>query len=364
MHLGLSELLEFFRSHRADEALVLGTVVATEGSTYRKPGAMMLIAKDSSHAGLISGGCLESDLATHAKDVFADGVAREVCYDMSHGDDFAFGMGLGCDGVIHLLLQRLDGDTGFGFLAVLDEAWQARRGGQLALVTSSSDVTHKPGDFALNCGAGFTVGKATLLGGEDSSAGREYSAGHDMSRRFWREEIETGAGAMEVLRIPLKPPPEILVCGAGVDAVPVTRLAAEMGWNCTVVDHRPGFARPERFPVSCKVVVLQPSELAERIPLQAMDATVLMTHNLGHDRNYLAKVVEAGVPYIGLLGPRARRDRLLGEIGAGDVHVFGPAGLDIGAELPESIALSIVAEIHAFLNRRGGSMLTAADKAR
>jgi xanthine/CO dehydrogenase XdhC/CoxF family maturation factor len=145
-----------------------------------------------------------------------------------------------------------------------------------------------------------------------------------------------------------------------VDAVPVARLAVEMGWNCTVVDHRPGFAREDRFPSACKVLVMQPPELAEQVPLEAMDATVLMTHNLGHDRSYLAQVVQAGVPYIGLLGPRARRDRLLGEIGAGDVHVFGPAGLDIGAELPESIALSIVAEIHAFLNRRDGSMLTAA----
>ena len=364
MHLGLSELLEFYRARRSDDALVLGTVVATEGSTYRKPGAMMLIAGDGSFAGLISGGCLESDLATHARNVFADGVAREVCYDMSHGDDFAFGMGLGCDGVIHLLLQRLDKETGFGFLATLDSAWQARRSGLLALVTKASDADCKPGDFALDCGAAFRVGNAALLSGRKSSAGSEYSAGHDMSRRFWQEDITTGAGAAQVLLVPLKPPPEILVCGAGVDAVPVTRLAAEMGWNCTVVDHRPGFAREDRFPPACKVVVLQPGELAEMIPLDTLDAAVLMTHNLGHDRTYLEQVIGAGVPYIGLLGPRARRDRLLDEIGAGDAHVHGPAGLDIGAELPESIALSIVAEIHAFLNRRDGSMLTAAAGAR
>jgi xanthine/CO dehydrogenase XdhC/CoxF family maturation factor len=96
------------------------------------------------------------------------------------------------------------------------------------------------------------------------------------------------------------------------------------------------------------------------VPLEEVDAAVLMTHHLGHDREYLAQVVKAGVSYIGLLGPRARRDRLLDEIDASDVHVHGPAGLDIGAEMPESIALSIVAEIHAFLNRRDGSMLTAA----
>jgi xanthine dehydrogenase accessory factor len=154
------------------------------------------------------------------------------------------------------------------------------------------------------------------------------------------------------------PPPAILVCGAGHDAVPVARLADQMGWDCAIVDHRPGFARADRFPSSCAIHVMQPAELGTQVQLEQIDAAVLMTHNLGHDRNYLSQVVEADIPYIGLLGPRARRDRLLDEIGAADVHVHGPAGLDIGAEMPESIALSIIAEIHAFLNRRDGSMLT------
>ena len=182
-----------------------------------------------------------------------------------------------------------------------------------------------------------------------------------MSRRYWQEEIETGAGQLAVLLIPFTPPPSLLICGAGIDAVPVARLAVDVGWNCTVVDHRPGFACTDRFPAACKIQVLRPDELSETIPLGRVNAAVLMTHNLGHDRTYLSQVVEAGVAYIGLLGPRARRDRLLGEIGASQVHVHGPAGLDIGAEMPESIALAIVAEIHAFLNRRDGSMLTAAD---
>jgi xanthine/CO dehydrogenase XdhC/CoxF family maturation factor len=133
-----------------------------------------------------------------------------------------------------------------------------------------------------------------------------------------------------------------------------------MGWDCTVVDHRPGFARPDRFPAACKVEVLQPRELSRQIDLKQVDATVVMTHHLGHDRSYLAQVVEASLTYIGLLGPRARRDRLLNEIGATDARVNGPAGLDIGAELPESIALAIISEIHACLNSRDGSMLTSA----
>ena len=133
MHLGLNSLLEFYRAHRKDEALVLGTVIATEGSTYRKPGAMMLIARDSSYRGLISGGCLEADLAGHASEVFADGKTRNVCYDMSEGDDFAWGLGLGCDGIIQLMLQRLESRNGFGFLELLDSALEARASGLLSL---------------------------------------------------------------------------------------------------------------------------------------------------------------------------------------------------------------------------------------
>jgi len=358
MHLGLTALLEFYRAHRTDTALVLGTVVATEGSTYRKPGAMMLIAADSSYRGLISGGCLEADLAAHASDVFADGTTRNVCYDMSHGDDFAWGLGLGCDGIIHLMLQRLDKDSGFGFFETLDQAWKTRKSGLLSLVTSSHDPAYADGDFALSCGSGMEMGKPLLLSRIQTHEGSVFSSGHDMSRRYWQETLKTDSGDVKLLLIPIMPPPSILICGAGHDALPVANLAAEMGWNCTIVDHRPGFARADRFPKACDVHVLQPAELGQHVRLDEIDAAVLMTHHLGHDRTYLSQLVDASLSYIGLLGPRARRDRLLSEIGAADFPVFGPAGLDIGAELPESIALAIVAEIHAFLNGRDGSMLT------
>ena len=179
-----------------------------------------------------------------------------------------------------------------------------------------------------------------------------------MSRRYWADSIDTGSGTLELLLIPMMPPPALLICGAGHDAVPVARLATEMGWDCTIVDHRSGFARADRFPATCSVEVIQPAQLSQHIELDNLDAAILMTHHLGHDRSYLSQVVDASLPYIGLLGPRSRRDRLLSEIGAPLVHVHGPAGLDIGAEMPESIALAIIAEIHAFLNKRDGSILT------
>jgi len=357
MHLGLSELLEFYHSHSTDDTLVLGTVTATEGSTYRKPGAMMLIAPDGAYQGLISGGCLEADLALQAKQVFADGNPRNVCYDMSAGDELVWSLGLGCDGIIHLLLQRLEADGGFGFLSTLEQAWQARRDGVLGLVTASTHPAYPAGSFVLDCGDGFRSGAMDLI--KSIHLPPEL---HDRSRRFWQESIATQQGTMELLLVPVIPPPAILICGAGIDAVPVARFAVEMGWDCSVVDHRPAYARPERFPKACDVSLLQPAELSTRVALERVDAVIMMSHNLGHDRQYLAQVIGSGMAYIGLLGPRARRDRLLEEIGAtsgtADLHVHGPAGLDIGAEMPESIALAIIGEIHACLNRRLGGELT------
>ena len=358
MHLGLTALLNFYRAHRGDDALVLGTVVATEGSTYRKPGAMMLIAADGSYCGLISGGCLESDLAAHAEAVFADGVPRDVSYDLSHADEFSWGLGLGCDGAIHLMLQRLDAKSGFGFLEILDQAWKAKSSGLLSLVVSTGNPDFSPGSFALHCGDQFNSGNPELLETAHSREGEVFSRGHDMSRRLWQDCIEVASGKVEVLLIPIMPPPAILICGAGHDALPVARLAVEMGWDCTIVDHRSGFARADHFPTQCNVFVLQASELSTRVSLDQYDATIIMSHHLEYDRHYLRQAIEAGIPYIGLLGPRKRRNRLLSEIGVQDVHVHGPAGLDIGAEMPESIALAIIAEIHAFLNQRQGGKLT------
>jgi len=357
MHLGLATLLEFYRAHRADEALVLGTIIATEGSTYRKPGAMMLIAADGSHRGLISGGCLESDLAEHAKQVFGDGETRKITYDLSADEDLVWGLGIGCEGVIELMLQRLESEQGFGFLGTLERAWKERREGVLGLAIASSDPDHPQGSFALNCGTEFSAGDTGLI-----NSIQTLPEIHDMSRRFWLESISTKQGSVEMLLIPVLPPPALLICGAGIDALPVTRLAVAMGWDCTVVDHRSGFASAERYPEPCDVRLLQADELAANIDLKHIDAVIIMSHNLAHDRQYLAQVVAARIPYIGLLGPRARRDRLLSEInatnGEAGLHVHGPAGLDIGAEMPESIALAIVSEIHACLNRRKGGKLT------
>ncbi len=352
MHLGIPALLNFYRDHQADDSLVLATIIATEGSTYRKPGAMMLISRDQHFEGMISGGCLEGDLLHHAEEVFSDGLPKFVTYDMHADEDLVWNLGLGCDGVIHLMLQRLDRASGFGFLQQLVSSQLERRTVLLALITRS-DTDISVASFALLDNAGEFDGDKLLQG-----------ILQDVTQQGWPEwrcrrfSISSKSGAGEAVLINIPPQTRVLVCGAGPDALPVVRALSGLDWDVTVVDHRPAYARAERFPHECSVLQARPERLAQVVDLDQIDAAVIMSHHLENDCAYLRQLAPREIPYIGCLGPRSRSKRLKEMAGCPQRQVFGPVGLDIGAELPESIALSLVAEIHAVLNQRSGLPLT------
>jgi len=352
MHLGIPALLDFYRAHKEDDSLVLVTIIGTEGSTYRKPGAMMLIGRDQEFRGMISGGCLEGDLLHHAAEVFASGEPKFVTYDMHASDELVWNLGLGCDGVIHLLLQRLDREGGFGFFQQLESSHKARRMVMLALKIAP--------------GGELPVGASALI--DDGEAGVGEMALLQVLRRTsgqnwpqWRYHLvglAESSSAPEVMLINMPPRVRVLVCGAGPDAVPVARTLSELDWEVVVIDHRPAYAKPGRFPESCRVVQARPENLAEALDLDELDAAVIMSHHLENDSEYLRQLAGRNMTYIGCLGPRARSTRLKEMVGCEQLQVHGPVGLDIGAELPEAIALSLAAEIHAKLNKRSGLSLT------
>ena len=366
MHLGIPALLDFYRTHASEESLVLVTIIATEGSTYRKPGAMMLISRDDSFEGMISGGCLEGDLLHHAAEVFSSGQAKFVTYDMHADDDLVWSLGLGCDGVIHLMLQRLDRENGFEFLEQLEASHAARLNVLLALTTQSNGSLPLASSALLDR-AGNTCGDVALLEmlQEISQQGwpdwryRKIDGTENGDRE--NGDRENGE-ASETILVNIPPQTRVLVCGAGPDAVPVVRALSALDWDVLVVDHRPAYARAERFPDKCRVIQARPEQLAELVDLDEIDAAVVMSHHLENDSTYLGQLAKKDLDYLGCLGPRARRDRLREMADCPGQQVFGPVGLDIGAELPEGIALSLVAEIHAVLNRRSGLPLTPATK--
>ncbi len=339
MNLGLRELAIFMARHKKDQSLVLATVTAVEGSSYRKPGAMMLIGKNHDFAGLISGGCLESDLVEHSSAVFKDGRARKITYDLSTDDEAIWGLGLGCGGTIHLLLQKIEKDKGYAFFTDLFVLLEQRSSCVLAIVRQEMNGIPE-GSWAIRSVAGEVSGEPQLF---DMLEGR---------LEFW-----DGAGRYQyageeqsVLLVKVEPPPRVLLCGAGPDAIPMARQVDALGWECVVVDHRSAYARPERFPDTRNAIQLKPDQLRNHVELDQISATIVMSHNLEHDATYLKQLVEFDLPYLGLLGPRARREQMQKDLGIEEGVIRGPVGFNIGAELPESVALSVMAEIHAVLS--------------
>jgi xanthine dehydrogenase accessory factor len=336
---GLEMLLE--RAPGAQAARVLATVVSTAGSTYRKPGARMLLMADGSYIGLLSGGCLESDLQVHAAEVLGTGVARAVEYDTRGPDDLLFGLGAGCEGTMRVLLEPAG--PGTTAAAALEAAGHATRAGEattLVMVHESSDLSIGTYHARTSLPSALVAeDKRALVGA--TSHGVDWGAGAQRTRAFVQF---------------LAPPPHLLICGATPDAQPVASTARALGWRVSVIDHRPAYAVAARFP-GAEVHLASPRLLRSQVDLARCHAAVVMSHHLKSDEGYLREIAEAGVPaYVGLLGPRARRSRLASDLGPAmeklGPRIRGPVGLDIGAMTPEGIALSIIAQIHAWLAGR------------
>ena len=354
MEAELTPLLPLYERERtASRALALAVVVATSGSTYRKPGALMAIAADGTYAGLLSGGCLESDLREHAAKVIESGAARTVRYETGGSDDALWGLGVGCEGAMQILLLRVGPQERWQPLEHLAGALAEHHRTAIALVVDSK-VPDLPAGQALLPDAVRVAHDARKLA-PDLAARVE-----DMLERIARSDAPgwIEAGTARIFALPLALPPRLLLLGGGPDAMPVVDFAARLAWKVTVYDHRPSYAQPDHFPAAARVVLGRPEELDRTLELGTYEAAVVMSHHLPSDLEYLRVLTHTQIPYLGLLGPPHRRERLLADLGD-DALRFGerlraPVGLDLGGRTPEAIALAIVAEIHAWLYHREG----------
>jgi len=345
--MSVRRILESFDAWRREGVpVVLATVYETLGSTYSKAGHRVLIAANGDYQGLVSGGCLEGDLAERAREVVATGAPSAVTYDLRDDRDDLWGLGIGCNGLIRVFLQPLVPGDGYEPFAAIAAVLRGTRGGAAATVIAS-DRDDAP--------AGATV----VLQRGDAPRGHRVASESALARLAdgCREVLETGRalrvqdGATDILYSVLAPVPRVLVLGAGLDAVPVVELVASLGWLVVVCDHRPAYLERGGFARADRVVQVDPARLAEQVSLDEFDAVVVMSHHLETDRKYLEHLAASSFRYVGVLGPRARRERLLDALGAaGDAlrpRLRGPVGLDLGGDSPEAIALSIVAEMQA-----------------
>jgi xanthine/CO dehydrogenase XdhC/CoxF family maturation factor len=356
----ITDVLEAIESLGAQgQRMALATIVAVRGSTYRRPGARLLVPEEGAPIGNLSGGCLEGDVADMARVVMDEGTARLAGWDLTADEDDVWGLGLGCNGAVevfiepaeraaavtHALREALEHETPICVVTALESDVAGVEPGARLIVRPDGSVGGSLGD-------GDVDAEATVAAKELLAAGRS--------------EIRTFAGAVRAFVEVLEPPLRLVLCGAGHDAIPLVRVAAAIGWNAVVVDDRPAFLTKERYPQAHGFVrVGEPSEVATAAPLDQRTFAIVMSHNYLRDRDYLRGLLRTDVGYIAMLGPAARTQRILMDLAEDGVEItdeqrariHGPAGLDLGAEGPDEIAQAIVAEIVAVRHGRGGGFL-------
>jgi xanthine/CO dehydrogenase XdhC/CoxF family maturation factor len=365
-------LVEAFDGANAGgERCALATVVSVEGSSYRRPGARMLVCEGGASTGTISAGCLESDVIEHAKRVIRTGKAVLVEYDTaSTSDEMAWGLGLGCNGVVRVLVEPLA--PGSPYVEALRRSCETHA----APVLVATVYQHTPSEPAT---ARIEIGARLLING-DGHVGRdklsdelgaiiegEVRALSPGGGTAGTQVFEADGAAVKVFVETLLPPVALVIFGAGHDALPVVELARGLGWQTEVVDPQARPASLTRFALADRVTLVRPEEVGARLRVTPRTLTLLMSHNYSHDLALLKFLLASPARYIGVMGPRKRTERMLSELAAGDglfslgeadrARLHSPAGLDIGANAPAEIALSIIAEMRAVQDERRGGML-------
>jgi xanthine dehydrogenase accessory factor len=303
---------------------VLATLVSVSGSSYRRPGARLLIGSDKARTGSISGGCLEEDVMARAARVHATGQPDAVVYDTTSENDLVWGVGLGCHGIVRVLLEKLPARP----------PW--------ATVLAENFTRRRPTDLTVIHGGASTQYWGTRLAAPGDCA--------DPDALF----LETAP-----------PPIALTIFGAGDDAPPLARLAKELGWHVTIADPRSAFATASRFPMADAIVNGPADQLVARIAPGPDTLAVVMTHHYVHDLPLLRALLDRPLAYIGLLGPRKRAEKLCDDLRAAGftlseerrARLHAPVGLDLGADGPEQVALAIVAEMQAVLTGRNARPL-------
>lgn len=349
---------EFRKIDITTRKAALATVVKVRGSSYRSPGARMLITDDGKWVGSISGGCLEGDALRKSRQVMSDKKPMTVTYDTSEESNQNLGIGLGCNGVIDVLIEPIDLTRNDNPIDLFESFIKTREPITLATVFNATSgvgekiIVHSTGDAQNN----FSSTSLAAMVTEDLDQLFRTKKSHAKTFR-------TDDGEFEVFMELIQPVVSLIIFGGGFDARPVSNLAKSLGWDVRVTDECVAHIAPVFFPTADKLSLCHRDFIDRDFDITPFTACVLMSHNYEYDRDVLKKLLKSDTPYIGILGPRKRFEKMQKEFaGEGitltdeDIHrVHSPIGLDIGAETPDEIAISIISEIQGkFSNRSGG----------
>lgn len=352
-------ITEYEKIDFAQRKAAIATVVKVKGSSYRSPGARMLITDDGRWVGSISGGCLEGDALRKARQVMQNRKAMTVTYDTREESNQNLGIGLGCNGVIDVLIEPVEANDN-GVVGLFRGITKSDKTYGLATISRSANLTGEKvlvdEEFNILVGMEDAEVNALLIAELRSAFSRRVSQSNKLT--YHDEE-------MEVFTEIIQPTISLMIFGGGFDARPVSQLAKTLGWEITVTDECVAHIAPVFFPAADKLSLCDRSFIDKDFNITSHTACVLMSHNYEYDRDVLKKVILTPTPYIGILGPKKRFDKMLMDFKVAGLELSGsdfdrihsPIGLDIGAETPDEIAISIVAEIQGKLSRRSGGFL-------
>jgi xanthine/CO dehydrogenase XdhC/CoxF family maturation factor len=361
----IREIINAYNKARINEKrLALATLVHLNGSSYRRPGARMIVDEEGQLTGAISGGCLEGDALRKAVFCIHTQVPKLVVYDTSDEEDATIGIQLGCSGIIQVLFEPIDENDPLNPIELLKKAIHKRQ--NTVLVTLYASQIKK----------GDTVGTSILL--EDSGEFHNNSSFQFIPETLMQDIKDTltvkkssfksyqqNDNTFNAFLSFISPPISLVIVGAGNDAIPLQSIAETLGWEVIIVDGRHTYAKIERFSSACQIIVSKPEKVLEQIPIDEKTVFVLMTHNYNYDYAILKALLGKNVPYIGALGPKKKLDNMITDLKAENIFLnekqknilYGPVGLELGAETPAEIALSITAEIMSVMNnKKGGSL--------
>lgn len=347
------------QSQETGKKVALATVVHVEGSSYRRPGARMLVTEDGEMTGAISGGCLEGDALKKALLAIIQQQNKLVTYDTTDEDDAKVGIQLGCNGIVHILFEPIDPASPHHAVRLLEQVRAKNEDAVLVTLFRLSQAAKQPGTCLCYSGNTFS-------GNLEDGALKEKIMQDVQDVLISKQGMVTQYGDEKPVLYGfvelVKPPVSLVIAGAGNDAMPLVAMARILGWHTTVVDGRALYATPARFPGARRVIVSKAADVLQQISINEQTAFVLMTHNYNYDVALLEQLLQEDIKYIGTLGPRKKLARMLDELTAKGIsigeeekaRIYGPVGLDIGAETAEEIALSVMAEIKSVLSERTG----------
>ena len=357
----LNLILESLRQLPAGASAVLATLVAVEGSSYRRPGARLLILPDGRRVGAVSGGCLEADLCERAAGLRPASQPEVITYNTADESDAIFGLGIGCRGVLQVMLEGIVGGDEAPYLSFLRDTIAADSPRILGTV------------FSVEGEAALRIGDRFMLSGADVRVQGQWPAAlianiAETARLALRSDRSTTAvlqpGRVQVFVELIRPRIRLIIFGASASARPLSAIGRHLGWHVTLCDRRAAQLEPGSHPDADELLVASAPEAKDRLRLDGRCAAVIMTHNYADDLALLKWLVPSEAAYVGLLGARARRDQLIADLQLeGPIEpahlgrLFSPVGLDIGAETPDEIALAIACEIQASLRGRASGSL-------